>query len=186
MIVYMTEEWADIEGYEGLYQVSSLGRVKSLSNDKKRKEKILKAFNNRKGYLKVMLSKNSKRKKYLIHRLVAQAFIDNPDNLPCINHKDENKENNCVDNLEWCTVRYNINYGLHNFKSASNRSIPIIQLTLNNEFIRCYRSSMDAEGRTGFCQGGINSCCRGKCKTCYGYKWLYATDYKGRYEVPLF
>lgn len=179
----MVEVWKDIEGYEGLYQVSSLGRVKSLRFGK---ERILKAGKDKGGYLMVNLCKNSKTKMYKVHRLVAQAFIPNPDGLQCINHKDENKTNNCVDNLEWCTYLYNNNYGTRNFKSASNRSISIIQLTLNNEFVRCYRSSMDAERRTGFHQEHIISCCKGDYKTAYNYKWLYATDYKGRYEVPLF
>lgn len=180
----MIEVWKDIEGYDGLYQVSNLGRVKSLSNDKDKKEKILKA-GKIKGYLQVILYKNSKMKHYYVHRLVAQTFIPNPDNLQCINHEDENKENNCVENLEWCTIQYNLNYGTHNFKSASNKSIPIIQLTLNDEFVRCYRSSNDA-GRAGFHQGHIISCCKGNLKTTNGFKWLYATDYKGRYEIPLF
>lgn len=111
----MVEEiWVDIKGYEGLYQVSNLGRVKSLeridSLGHKRKEKIFKPQKN-KGYLRVSLWKDGKGKKYSIHRLVAIAFIPNPDNLPEVNHKDENKFNNNVDNLEWCTVAYNNTYG---------------------------------------------------------------------------
>ena len=145
----------------------------------------MRAGKNKYGYLKVNLYKNSKQKRCYIHRLVAQAFIPNPDDLPVINHKDENPSNNCADNLEWCTQEYNTNYGTRNFKIASNQSIPIIQLTLNDEFVACYRSSSDA-GRAGFSRQHINDCCKGKRKTTYNHKWLYATDYKGRYEVPLF
>ena len=117
----MIEEWRDIEGYEGLYQVSNLGRVKSLArvvirSDGKPNtvnEKILKYGMNR-GYCAVVLCKDGKKKMYKVHRLVAMAFLRNPHNLPEVNHKDEDKKNNCVDNLEWCTSLYNINYGSHN------------------------------------------------------------------------
>ena len=104
----MTEEWRDIEGWEGLYQISNLGRVYSCANRNYKKLTIRKT-----GYVVVSLICRSKnmRKQYKVHRLVAQAFIPNPNNLPCINHKDENKENNRVDNLEWCTNKYNSNYG---------------------------------------------------------------------------
>ena len=112
----MEEQWKDIiiekngvtYDYTGLYQVSNLGRVRSLGNDKTRKERILKPKINNKGYLQVILCKNGKVKTFLVHRLVATAFIPNPDNLPVVNHRDENPLNNCVDNLEWCTQKYNV------------------------------------------------------------------------------
>lgn len=107
----MREDWKDIKYYEGKYQVSNLGRVKSLGNNKSKKEKILKPGKNKFGYLYVILSKEGIHKNFQLHRLVAQAFIENPNNYPIINHKDENKLNNKVDNLEWCTQKYNINYG---------------------------------------------------------------------------
>ena len=103
------EEWKDIKGYEGLYQVSNLGRVKSLSNTNTRKEKILKPIYHAR-YYQITLSKNNIRIQYRVHRLVAEAFIPNPDGLPIINHKDENPLNNNVDNLEWCDSKYNNNY----------------------------------------------------------------------------
>lgn len=111
----MTEEiWRPIEGYEGLYEVSSYGRVKSVdrydNNNHFRKSELMNFFYVG-GYLRVVFSKNGIVKKYLVHRLVAQAFIPNPDNLPQVNHKDENKTNNNVDNLEWCDAKYNRNYG---------------------------------------------------------------------------
>ena len=112
------EEWKSIPGYEGLYEVSSYGRVKSLEKSYIRKngvidhkpEIILSPKNNGKGYFTVCLYKNKTHKYYLIHRLVAQAFLPNLDNLPCVNHKNEDKNNNRVDNLEWCTEKYNSNY----------------------------------------------------------------------------
>ena len=107
----MTEQWRPIEGYEGLYEVSNLGRVKSL---KCGRERILKPQMKKKGYLQVGLRKEGKYKMFKVHRLVAQAFIPNPEGLPQINHKDENPSNNRVENLEWCDSKYNNNYGTHN------------------------------------------------------------------------
>lgn len=107
----MEEIWKDIEGYEGLYQVSNLGKVKSLNYNKTAKSELLKLRKNTNGYTRVVLYKNRKAKDYQVHRLVAEAFIPNPNNYPIINHKDENKTNNRVDNLEWCTYLYNNTYG---------------------------------------------------------------------------
>lgn len=101
------EIWKDVVGYEGLYQVSNLGRVKSLF----RYKKILKQFEDNKGYLRVTLYKNNKSKSIKVHKLVAEAFIPNPNNYDCINHKDENKTNNRVENLEFCSFYYNLMYG---------------------------------------------------------------------------
>lgn len=121
----MQEIWKDIKHYEGLYQVSNLGNVKTLdkyvnsgiknNNKVKRKGKLLKQYNKR-GYLQVTLTHNNKRKYVGVHRLVAQAFIPNPNNLPQVNHKDEDPLNNHVENLEWCTAKYNCNYGNRNSK----------------------------------------------------------------------
>ena len=106
----LNEEWRDIEGYEGLYQVSNLGRVKSLNYNHTKSEKILKGIPDKDGYLRVALFKNG-RKDYMVHQLVAKMFIPNPNDLPVINHKDENKQNNTTENLEWCTIAYNNSYG---------------------------------------------------------------------------
>ena len=106
------EIWLSIEGYEGLYEVSNMGRVKSLRDRYGNpREKILSQVDNGNDYLIVNLWKNGKMKHYLVHRLVATSFIQNPNGYRCVNHKDENKTNNCVDNLEWCTQKYNCNYG---------------------------------------------------------------------------
>ena len=116
----MNEEiWRPIEGYEGLYEVSNTGRVKSLNRYVKgkgesyslQKGRVLSPGKDKNGYLFVILTCNGKRKMFLVHRLIAQTFILNPDNLPQVNHKDEDKSNNRVENLEWCTAKYNNNYG---------------------------------------------------------------------------
>ena len=111
----MNEEWRPVVGYEGLYEVSSYGRVRSLdkydSMNRFLRGRILRLFTDGLGYLRAQLYSNSKRKSFLVHRLVAQAFIPNPDNLPQVNHRDENPSNDNVDNLEWCDGKYNVNYG---------------------------------------------------------------------------
>ena len=112
------EQWRPIEEYEGLYEVSNMGRVKSLERIDKNnhlvKGKILKPVMMKNGYLRVDLSKEGKHKMFSVHRLVGMTFIPNPEGLPQINHIDEDKTNNRVDNLEWCDCKYNINYGAHN------------------------------------------------------------------------
>lgn len=124
----MVETWKDIEGYEGIYQVSNLGRIKSLDRmliyktrygvyQHLQRGKIIRHCIDMCGYPYVRLhDKNGKKKLFKIHRIVGETFLQNPNNLPCINHKDENKTNNNVNNLEWCTVAYNNNYGTHNEK----------------------------------------------------------------------
>ena len=111
----MNEEWRPVVGYEGLYEVSNLGRVRSLDRYDRMNRfcegRILKLSADRLGYLRAQLYSSSKRKSFLVHRLVAQAFIPNPDNLPQVNHRDENPSNDNVDNLEWCDGKYNVNYG---------------------------------------------------------------------------
>ena len=177
------EIWKDIKDYEGMYQVSSEGRVKSL---KYGEEKILKNNKNNSGYLSVSLSKDGKRKTYSIHRLVAQAFISNPNNLLEINHIDEDKTNNRVENLEWCTKQYNNNYGTKNERAAERNTKRILQFTKEGEFIKKWDSTMQIERELGFNGGNITKCCKGKCKLTYGYKWRY--HYKSLWEkkhIPL-
>lgn len=183
----MNEVWKDIEGYEGLYQVSNLGRVKALEKTwicgwnnvtRHQEEKILKVNPNTKGYPSVCLSKNSKTITYGIHILVARAFIPNPDNLPQVNHKDEDKTNNCADNLEWCTNKYNSNYGTRNQRigkklTNSNLSKPICQYTTEGELVKKWPSSMEVQRQLSFISRNIRSCCSGKHKTAYGYIWKY-------------
>ena len=159
------EIWKDKKDYKGHYQVSNCGRVKSI---KFGKERILKLIPNRYGYLQVTLCKNNIKKVYKVHRLVAEAFIDNPDNLPCVNHKDENKLNNNVDNLEWCTNEYNVNYGTRTERCSK----PVLQYTLDGEFVREWPSIKECD-RNGFKQGNVVACCQGKYKTSKGFIWKY-------------
>lgn len=112
--------WKDISGYEGKYQVSNTGRVRSLNYKRTGKIKVMKLSTNKLGYKIIMLSKNGKCKTWQVHRLVAQAFLPNPNNYPIINHKDENPKNNTVWNLEWCSQEYNINYGTRNEKASNS------------------------------------------------------------------
>lgn len=187
-----TEIWAKIKGYEGVYSVSSLGRVRrehgfrdggccGIANVK---ERILKPTCQR-GYLYVGLSLCGKLKRKQIHRLVAEAFIPNPDNLPQVNHKDENKQNNAVENLEWCTEKYNVNYGCHNEKISKSRQSEICKKQLREAMektkkkVMCvdtgkvFESTTEAERYTGAKHSNISYACLGKIKRAGGYKWTY-------------
>lgn len=192
------EIWKDIKGYEGLYQVSNMGQVKSLGNGKsnKSKLKVMKQQLNHKGYPMINLCKNGVTKGVSVHRLVAINFIPNPNNLPQVNHIDEIKTNNCVENLEWCTNEYNHNYGTRiervrqkqignpNMKTSLGKfgkehptSKPILQLTLDGEIIKLWFSASDAIRENGYGKSHISSCCTGKKKTAYGYKWEHLDTY---------
>lgn len=183
----MVEEWKDIKGYEGYYQVSNLGRVKRLlawrGNQVKHVfipvDEIVKPYIDNFGYKRVCLSKDCKSKHFRVHRLVAIAFIPNPYNLPEVNHKDEDKSNSCVDNLEWCTHAYNSAYGTrgirigktnHNGKGAKRS---VLQFDLNNNFIKRWKSMQEAHDTLGISVSKICSCCRGYCKTGGGFIWKY-------------
>ena len=166
----MDEIWHEIESYEGLYQISNKGRVKSLY---KGSERILKPALTGSGYLKVQLCKNGMIKHIRVHRLVANAFIPNPDNLPEINHKDENKKNNCAENLEWMIHRDNVNYGTRNERSAKARSKPILQYSKSGEFIREWQGAREVERVLGINSSHIISCCKGKLKSSGGFVWRY-------------
>lgn len=185
------EEWRDVVGYEGIYMVSSLGRVASLRSPYKnrnrifhKKQKILKPSLRRKGYLAVTLSKEETPCPYLVHRLVAFAFIENKENLPFINHKDENPQNNRADNLEWCTNKYNCNYGGRNKRMGEtihNTSVcrkKVVQLTTDMKYVCEYVSLVEASMITKTQRSCISQCCLGKNKTGGGYKWMYLSDYK--------
>lgn len=172
----MTEEiWADISGYEGKYQVSNLGRVKSLNYSHTCKEKILKHKKNRYGYLTVNLCSNGKLKMFSIHRLVAQSFIPNTNNLPEVNHKDENKENNCVENLEWSTRKYNLCYGTRIERISKALSIKV-GCFKDKQLIKIYNSIRDTE-KDGFNPSNVCQCCQGKrYKSTGGFQFKYLED----------
>ena len=160
------EIWRDIDGYNGLYQISNKGRVKRLLGPS---ERILKLWDNGRGYLRVYLTKENTSKYIRVHRLVARAFIPNPHNLPEVNHKDENKKNNYVENLEWCDRRYNVNYGSRNERVSKK----ILQYSKSGEFIREWQGAREVERVLGIDNSHINACCRGKQKSAYGFIWKY-------------
>lgn len=172
----MKEEiWKDIDGYVGKYQVSTFGRIRSLENKSKTKafsNSVLVTFIDTVGYVAVNLS----RKTYKVHRLVARAFLPNPNNYPCVNHKDENKTNNYVENLEWCTHKYNNNYGTRNFRISQNSGKPIHQYTLEGTFIRSWKSIQEAATFYKVDRTCICACCAGRQRTSCGYVWRYADD----------
>ena len=170
----MNEIWKDIDGYEGLYQVSNLGNVKSLNYNRTGKERILKPGTNGSGYLHVILCKNGKIRLFKVHRLVAKAFLENPDHKSDVNHKDENKTNNCVENLEWMTRQENINFGTHNERMAKSLSKSVFQYSLDGKIIKEWPSTMQIERDLGFSPGNISQCCNEKYKTAYGYIWKFA------------
>lgn len=182
----MSEEiWKDIKGFEGLYQVSTLGRVQRLQRDLVQKhysgglshyhfkEKIIKPLKNTNRYLYINLTKGRKNYKKNIHRLVAEAFIDNPNNYKYINHKDSNTQNNCVDNLEWCTQSYNIKYAYDNGNKIPPHMQKVNQIQYSR-VINTFISMQDAERQTGIKATNISKCCRKLRNHAGGYQWEYA------------
>ena len=205
------EEWRDIKGFEGKYQVSNTGKVKSLERMKwngkgyqKIPEKILEGVDDGHGYLHVNLCKDGKETSCKVHRLIAQAFLPNPNNLPEVNHKDEDKTNNCVENLEWCSRSYNINYGTRNKKASEKlkgkkhseehikkiseklkgrkqseehikkRSKPVFSVDKESGLIMWWQSVIEASRQTNINQGSIAKCCQGKRKSAGGHIFFYA------------
>lgn len=186
------ETWKDIEGFENLYQISSNGKIKSLNYRHTGKERIIKPYY-RKNYHIIRLYKEGKMKRFLVHRLVAMAFIPNPNNYPCVNHKDENPSNNYIENLEWCTYQYNLNYGTRNERASKTKKDKkqtkeqiekrakahqksIVQLDKNNNFIIEWQSATQASNELNIDSSSITKCCKNKLKTCGGYIWRYAND----------
>jgi len=190
------EEFADIKDYEGLYQISNYGRVKTLeryyflgNNKIKVKEKILKSSNNNYGYANVTLSKKNKQKEICTHTLVAKHFIPNPENKPTINHKDGNKKNNKISNLEWATYseqeyhayqnklrgkNFGTKNGMYGKTGANNHlSKPLVQKDLQGNIIKKWENAFEVVRTLGFTQAGINKCCLGKQKTYKGFLWEY-------------
>lgn len=180
----MKEIWKDIEGYEGLYQVSNFGRVRSLDRVVVRKNgwkqiikgQMLKPFPLHE-YMQISLRKEGKPHQYRLHRIVATAFIPNPDNLPEINHKDENKANNCVDNLEWCDRLYNLAYGTRSQRQALSQGHHVYQYYMNGVFVKDYPSITEASRQTKINRVSIANACRGfdsmgrRFTTAGGYLW---------------
>ena len=170
------EIWKDIAGYEGLYQVSNMGRVKSLNYKGTGKERILKGSKASNGYLQVLLYKDGKRKWYRIHRLVATAFCENPMGYTDVNHIDQDKTNNKVENLEFCSRSYNCNYGTRNKRIAEKLSKPVIAIDVRTGLIVEFESAHEAERETGINNGNITQCCQGKRNSAGSFYWYYANN----------
>lgn len=181
------EEWKYIEGYEDFYQVSNMGNVRNLAVYsykykrviKRKAPRMLKPEATHDGYKRVVLSLYGKKKKYMVHRLVAGAFIKNKYNLPEVNHKDENTANNKAENLEWCSRKYNANYGTlpsrisERCKNDSRISKVVFQYTLDGDFVTAYPSIREASRQTGAPAEVISRVCKGKAKQSGGYKWSF-------------
>lgn len=180
----MIEVWNYIKGYEGCYQVSNLGRIRSVERNVPRgnhtlhvKERILIPGTDKDGYKFVLLSLNGKQRPYKIHRLVASSFIENKNNLPIINHKNEIKSDNRALNLEWCNCKYNIRYG-----TAIRRMIEtqtkkfgksVLAIDKNGNVINVFNSTRLAAREMGLDSSSIRRVCHGKNKTAGGYSWKY-------------
>lgn len=175
------EEWKDIQGYEGLYKVSNKGRVYSTSTGT-----IITPKTNNKGYHHIILCKSGEKKSFLVHRLVASAFIPCKDPSLTVNHIDENRTNNEVENLEWCTLSQNIKMYNENhpdrfkhrqYKGSRNRSFSkrlIKQMTKDGTIVRMWESITDIKHTLNYNNWSISQCCDNKRKSAYGYIWQYA------------
>lgn len=171
------EIWKAVNGYEGFYEVSSIGRVRSVPRTiissgfpRKRQSKML-AASDYGGYCKVTLQKDGSRKTKLVHQLVAAAFIENPNNYKTINHIDENPKNNSVENLEWCTQKYNINYGSRTERMKITKGHPVFQYDANMNLICEYVSQASAAKENGFSQPKICSACNTPGRRYKGFYW---------------
>ena len=183
------EIWKPIEGYEDRYEVSNLGRVRSLDmvlpcnsngvrSTRVRRGVIRRQHIGHTGYHYVLLRDGKRDKNFRVHRLVAAAFVPNPHHLPEVNHKDEDKSNNRADNLEWCTGVYNKNYGTGKWRKTKNRRKRVQRLTLDDKPLATYESTRDAARKTGYTQSNIAAACRGEPKylNAYGSHWRYIEE----------
>lgn len=183
------EIWKPIEGYEDRYEVSNLGRVRSLDmvlpcvvngveTTRVRHGKIIKPFVGRTGYHYAMLRDGKRSKNCRVHRLVAAAFVPNPLHLSEVNHKDEDKSNNRADNLEWCTSKYNHNYGTTIKRAADKIRRPVYQMSMRGVIIQEFASVTDAANATGIARSQISRCCLGRksFNSAGGFKWKYADE----------
>lgn len=177
----MEELWRPIPNYEGYYEASNLGRIRSVY----RYKRVLKPMISNTGYERVDLFKNRHRKQYSVHRLVAITFVDNPDNKPFVNHRDENKINNCADNLEWVTHVENCRYGtaierrtkhfdyskrkINNAGQIEACSKPIAQYTKDGRFVRNWKSASECARKNRWQISNIRRCCKKEYATAYGF-----------------
>ena len=166
----MTELWKDIEGYENLYQISTLGRVKSIY----RYKKILKPNITYNGYERVNLANKKQYKKHFVHILVWTTFVGPIPEGMQVNHINENKKDNRLENLNLMTPKENTNWGTGVKRRCDKNAKPVVQLSLDGDFIKKWRSAEDIMKETGYLKSCICLCCKGKQKTAYGFKWSYA------------
>lgn len=190
------EEWRDIKGYECVYQVSNKGRIRSLdrygkhseNTVRKLKGQILKPFPVQAGYLAIYLCNKDGKKSFRVHRLVAFAFLPNPELKQEVNHKDGNRQNNNADNLEWVTKSENQTHSyrilhrtparLGKLNELCQKSKPVNQYSIDGELLKTWPSTMEVERATGWFASNIAGCCRGVHNSAYGYRWKYATTEK--------
>lgn len=165
------EEWKDIINYEGKYQISNYGNIKSLNYHRSGEEKLIKPLKRKDGYLKVILYKNGKTKNYFVHKLVALMFLENPCNYNYVNHKDEDKKNNCVDNLEFCSIQYNNTYKKYN-RGKKNKS-KINQFDLKGNLIYQWDSLKKIKELTNYSYYGIFNCLHNRQNTSNNFIWKY-------------
>ena len=208
-ILDMTEQWRtavyDGELYEGLYKVSNLGKILSLNYRNTGRAELMTPVERKDGYFQVKLSKNGKKKRCYVHRLVAETFLPNPEGKPCINHKIEGKkgkkinmvffnEDSSIDKekstIEWATYKENNDYATRTERAAKAMSKPVLQLSLTGELIREWESTAEC-GRNGFDQGAVSKCCNGKLPHYKGFRFMYAEDYREKQfkefgYIPLF
>lgn len=177
------EIWRDIPGYESLYQVSSMGNVRSLNYNHTGLVKVMHPSIDNRGYKCVLLCKDKKVRMWRVHRLVAITFLPNPDNHKIINHKNEDKTINTVSNIEWCNSSYNNTYGNRIKKvieanKKNGRSKTVCQYTLDGHLVRIWGSANEVQREIGYSQIYISRVCRGLFKTnvAYGYIWRYSSD----------
>ena len=159
------ETFVKIEGFEK-YEVSNLGKIRNIKSGR-----IIKPQLDKDGYLTHCLYGHDKRKFLFLHRIIATAFIDNPEGKPCVNHIDENKLNNDLSNLEWCSVRENLIHGTRTKRASEKLSQKVIQLDLNDNVLNIFESMTQAEQETGVDASSISKCCNGKLKSAGGFKW---------------
>ena len=186
---YIGELWKPIRGYVGLYEVSNFGRVRSLTrivfqqkHFHKYEGRILVPCVAGGGYLKVMLYKDNKAKQFFVHRLVAATFIPNPKHLPEVNHRDENITNNRLSNLEWCTAKYNSNYGTIKERISKANGKIVLQFTTDGVFVKQHDSIAKAARQIGCTLQNISICCRGINKTACGFIWKYGKQIKNNIQ----
>lgn len=173
------ELWKSVNNYNGIYEVSNLGNIRNAHTGR-----ILKTSHSVGGYEQVVLCKNGKTTTHYVHRLVATAFIDNPNNLPCVNHKDENTGNNVLENLEWISYKDNANYGTKNERISNARkdvyTRPVMAIDKDGKFA-IYASLKSASVETGVGKQNIYNCLKGYYKNAGGLRWLYA-DYSKKVD----